>query len=259
MPNAVEALEIFEKEYNTFKNRAVNARDEYEDWNEELEAREASNAAFSAIVKIIRNGSILGQSLLAGLWKSYINGLHLYQNEAITLMEAVNFASEGKDTDVEYARAMVRVVDTGEKGRDSIFLYIHKREVAKKPVVVTIPETDQEKKLTLVNVSDDEYINPLDTAKLISKLKESTYHWYNLPSDAKRDELLQEIFTGTRAAVKALKASQKQEGAPTTIMYSEREVDKDTMEIEFKTTKFQLKRSEYKRFMKQMKPLLRLE
>lgn len=160
----------------------------------EVAGRMRSKALFTGVVKGFQQSSGLGMMALYALWEAQQEKLYLFMDESATLWDAVKRELEGKDADHNYIKAMCQVIDRG------MFDFIHNRELAENWIKVG------EKKLTMIEDSDTEWINPLSTKGVIGSFKDNSAAFETIESDEDKEKLIVAIFTQSRANVKLTKA-----------------------------------------------------
>lgn len=138
----------------------------------------------------------IGRIILLDVWDAWLEGLNL-TTEDEKMEDWVVSGLQGYDVDMDYMKAMARVVDC-------IFIWYHQYIKDNNPlkvggVSILIEDSDE----------SDDNIALITTKGLISKLKENAYHFSTLENRSDKEEFLKMIASQPRSKIQAHKALSK--------------------------------------------------
>lgn len=171
------------------------------DWmemdNEQVKLRVEGEVYALALANMGKISTEIGRVMLMTIWEVWKNGLHLHTGEDEKMEGwAVNHL-KGYDVDIDYMKAMARVVDC-------IFVWYHQYIKDNNPLgvdgkLIFIEDQDE----------DDDNIALITTKGLISKLKENAYYFSTLENRSDKESFLKLIASAPRSKIQAEKALSK--------------------------------------------------
>jgi hypothetical protein len=172
--------------------------DELHEWmemdNEQIALRHESEIYLLALRNMGKVSNEIGRTILIEVWDAWLKGLHLATEDELMEEWVVN-GLKGFDTDLDYMKAMARVVDC-------IFVWYHQYIKDDNPLKVDGVSI-------FIEDSDDNSISLISDKGYISKLKENAFYFSQIENRSDKEAFIQMLASESRSKIQAHKALSK--------------------------------------------------